>query len=236
MPTRNKKQHLLIVEDDKMMQTLLAAYLDQAGYDITAVTTGREMLLALNRYPADLILLDLTLPDEDGLTLARQIRARSRIPIIIITARKGLEDRLTGLDIGADDFLTKPFDPRELVLRVRNLLKRSSETPDMKEQSISFDGWQLSPSAHTLTAPDGTDIPLTSGEFNLLSALTKAPNRALSRDQLLDAIARNEEPPSDRMIDVFVSRLRKKIEKNPRKPRYIVTVSGHGYKFAGILE
>lgn len=219
-----------------MMQSLLGVYLEQEGYDITGVLTGKDMFAALNKHPADLILLDLTLPDEDGLTLARQIRARSNVPIIIMTARKGMEDRLTGLGIGADDFLTKPFDPRELVLRVRNVLKRSGERQDETAETIDFDGWRLDLASRTLTAAGGDDVPLTGGEFNLLAALVKAPNRVLSRDHLLDAIARDDEPPSDRMIDVYVSRLRKKIEKSPKNPKYIVTVPGHGYKFTGVLE
>ncbi|MBC8269869.1 MAG: response regulator transcription factor [Rhodospirillaceae bacterium] len=219
-----------------MMQSLLAAYLEKEGYDISAVLTGKEMFSVLGNRSADLILLDLTLPDEDGLTLARQIRARSSIPIIILTARKGMEDRLAGLDIGADDFLTKPFDPRELVLRVRNVLKRTGERGHEENLVFDFDGWKMDMRARTLTGPDKTEVPLTSGEFNLLAALIKSAGRVLSRDYLLDAIARNDEPPSDRMIDVFVSRLRKKIGQKSGKQDYIVTVPGHGYKFAGSLD
>jgi DNA-binding response OmpR family regulator len=232
----HKKPHLLIVEDDEMMQSLLAVYLEQEGYDITAVLTGKDMFSVLSKRSADLILLDLTLPDEDGLTLARQVRARSSVPIIIMTARKGMEDRLAGLDIGADDFLTKPFDPRELVLRVRNVLKRTGDATREENQVVGFDGWKMDMTSRTLTGPDETDVPLTSGEFNLLAALIKSPGRVQSRDYLLDAIARNDEPPSDRMIDVFVSRLRKKIGKNSGEQNYIVTVPGHGYKFTGPLD
>jgi DNA-binding response OmpR family regulator len=231
-----KKPHLLVVEDDEMMQSLLAAYLEQEGYDITAVLTGKDMFSVLSKSSADLILLDLTLPDEDGLTLARQVRARSSVPIIIMTARKGMEDRLAGLDIGADDFLTKPFDPRELVLRVRNVLKRTSEKGSEENQIFDFDGWKMDMIARTLTGPDETDVPLTSGEFNLLATLIQSAGRVLSRDYLLDAIARNDEPPSDRMIDVFVSRLRKKLSLKSKKQDYIVTVPGHGYKFSGSLD
>jgi len=235
-PKTGRKLHLLVVEDDEMMQSLLTAYLEQEGYDITAVITGKDMFAVMAKRAFDLILLDLTLPDEDGLTLARQIRARSSVPIIIMTARKGMEDRLAGLNIGADDFLTKPFDPRELVLRVRNVLKRTREQVDEETQVIGFDGWRLDLLSRTLSAPDGMDVQLTGGEFNLLAALVKSPNRVLSRDFLLDAVARNDEPPSDRMIDVFVSRLRKKIGKGPGEQNYIVTVPGHGYKFTGTLE
>ena len=234
--THRKNSHLLVVEDDEMMQSLLSAYLEHEGYDVTGVITGKEMFAVLNKRQVNLILLDLGLPDEDGLALARKIRARSSIPIIIITARQNIDDRLSGLDIGADDFLTKPFDPRELVLRVGNVLKRASDTRGDTPQVRSFDGWLLDLSSRTLTAPDGSDVHLTGGEFNLIAALANAPNRVLSRDHLLDAVTHDDEPPSDRMIDVFVSRLRKKIEKDPRKPVYIVTVPGHGYKFTGKLE
>lgn len=231
-----RKGHLLVVEDDEMMQALLAAYLEKEGYEISAVITGKEMFVVLGKRQVDLILLDLNLPDEDGLTLARQIRARSNIPIIIMTARKGMDDRLAGLDIGADDFLTKPFDPRELVLRVRNVLSRTGERGGDKPQTVNFDGWRLNLSSRSLFAPDDTDVRLTGGEFNLLAALVNAPNRVLSRDFLLDAVAHNDEPPSDRMIDVFVSRLRKKISGPGGEQDYIVTVPGHGYKFTGQLD
>jgi len=216
-----------------MMQSLLSAYLDNEGYKVSGVGTGKEMLAFLNINSVDLCLLDLTLPDEDGLTLARQVRARSNMPIIIMTARTGMDDRLTGLDIGADDFMTKPFDPRELVLRVRNVLNRGGGMGSAPHDVVVFSDWQLDISAHSLIAPDGTEVPLTAGEFNLLSALALAPNRVLSRNQLLDAVSHNDESPSDRMIDVFISRLRKKIEQDPKRPAFIVTVPGHGYKFIG---
>jgi len=233
---RRKKLHLLVVEDDEMMQSLLSVYLEQEGYEITGAITGKEMFAVLNKKPVDLILLDLGLPDEDGLTLARKIRARCAIPFIIITARQNMDDRLAALDIGADDFLTKPFDPRELVRRVRNVLKRASDIGGDTPQVRSFNGWLLDLSSHTLTAPDGTDVQLTGGEFNLITALTNAPNRVLSRDHLLDAVSRDDEPPSERMIDAYVNRLRKKIETDPKNPDYTDTVAGHGYKFNGTLE
>lgn len=231
--SHNRTRHILVVEDDEMMQSLLSAYLDNEGYKVSSVATGKDMLAFLNINTVDLCLLDLTLPDEDGLTLARQVRARSNMPIVIMTARTGMDDRLTGLEIGADDFLTKPFDPRELVLRVRNVLNRAGGTDNDANDVIVFSGWQLCISAHSLVAPEGGEVPLTAGEFNLLSALTLAPNRVLSRSQLLDAISHSDEAPSDRMIDVFVSRLRKKIEQDPKRPVFIVTVPGHGYKFTG---
>lgn len=227
------KTRVLVVEDDEIIQTIVANFLEQEGYDIISVTTGKDMFAVFNERPIDLILLDLNLPDEDGLTLARQVRARSKVPIIIMTSRLDMNDRLAGLDIGADDFLTKPFDPRELVLRVRNVLRRTSETDQAMDQGIVFGDWTLNIGQRALTTADGEDVILTAGEFNVLSALAQATGRVLSRDNLLDAIIRDDEPPSDRMVDVFVSRLRKKIEKNPRKPAYIITVPGYGYKFSG---
>ena len=225
------KQRVLIVEDDEMVQSLLAAYLEDEGFAVSCALTGGEMWAVLNRETVHLILLDLTLPDEDGLVLARQVRARSTVPIIVLTARRGQDDRLAALDIGADDYMTKPFDPRELILRIRNLLGRSGG--DALEVSVlRFEGWVLDVAGRSLTAPDGRDVALTPGEFNLLAALAKAANRVLSRSFLLDAVSQGADIPSDRMIDVYVSRLRRKIEANPGKPRLIVTIPGHGYKLA----
>lgn len=231
--------HLLIVEDDELVQALLAAYLQNDGFKVSLASTGKEMFGVLNGEAVDLILLDLGLPDEDGLTLARQIRARSSVPIVVITSRQGRDDRITALELGADDFLTKPFDPQELLLRIHNLIDRSGtagaeqggrgdrDRPDV----LNFEGWKMDITAHTLTAPDGDPVSLTRAEFNLLAAMAKVPNRVLSRDHLLDAVSRHDESPSDRMIDVLVSRLRKKIEKDPKNPQLIVTVLGSGYKF-----
>ncbi len=231
-------EHLLIVEDDELVQALLAAYLKAEGFKVSYAGTGKEMLATLNTEQIDLVLLDLGLPDEDGLTLTRQVRARSSIPIVVITARKGREDKLAALELGADEFLTKPFDPEELVLRIHNLLGRSrgegaQDMASREKSSIEFDGWKIDISGRTITDPSGGDILLTTAEFNLFSALAKAPNRVLSRDFLLDAVSRDDDAPSDRLIDVLVSRVRKKIETEPKKPKLIVTVPGCGYKFTG---
>jgi len=229
------KRRVLIVEDDEMVQALLAVYLEGEGFAVTSTATGAEMLAVLDREPVNLILLDLMLPDEDGLTLARQVRARSTVPIIVLTARRGRDDRLAALDIGADDYLTKPFDPRELILRIRNILGRAAGA-EPEPAVLSFAGWALDLDGRTLSAPDGRDVRLTPGEFNLLAALARAPNRVLSRDFLLDAVARDEDAPADRMIDVYVSRLRRKIEDTPKKPGLIVTIPGHGYKLAASMS
>ncbi|MEE9316731.1 MAG: response regulator transcription factor [Rhodospirillales bacterium] len=235
------KKHLLIVEDDELVQSLLAAYMQNEDFKVSLASTGKEMLACVDSEPIDLVLLDLGLPDEDGLVLARQVRARSSLPIIVLTARKEQKDRLAALEIGADDYLTKPFDPEELVLRVRNLLNRTNRGPlekALRERTeiFRFEGWTLDAGAHSLTGPDDNKISLTRGEFNLLAALARAPNRVLSRDTLLDAVSQDADAPTDRLIDVLVSRVRKKIEKDPKKPEIITTVVGCGYKFSAQIS
>lgn len=230
-------KHLLIVEDDELVQSLLAAYMQNADFKVSLASTGKEMLACIDSETIDLVLLDLGLPDEDGLVLARQVRARSSLPIIVVTARKEQKDRLAALEIGADDYLTKPFDPEELVLRVRNVLGRaegssSGENLRQKTEVFKFDGWTLDAAGHNLTGPKDETVDLTRAEFNLLAALAKAPNRVLSLDYLLDAVSQDADAPTDRLIDVLISRVRKKIEKNPKKPAIITTVIGCGYKFS----
>ena len=229
--------HLLIVEDDELVQSLLAAYHQKEGYRISLASNGKEMHALANSDKIDLILLDLNLPDEDGLVLARQTRSRSNVPIIVITARKERADRLTALEVGADDYITKPFDPDELILRVQNLLGRAGSEKDSTpggtpSDTIKFDGWTIDLGGRTLTNPNEQEVILTRSEFNLLSALAKAPNRVLTRDYLLDSISNDADAPSERMIDVLISRLRKKIEPDVKKPVRIMTVVGCGYKFS----
>ncbi len=228
-------KHLLIVEDDELVQQLMAAYLQSSGFRVSCVDNGVDMLNILSREKIDLVLLDLGLPDEDGLVLTRQLRARSTTPLMILTARTERDDRLAALELGADDYLTKPFDPDEIVLRVRNLLRRAegSEEIARSKNILEFDGWELDTDAHSLTAPDGRDVMLTPSELKTLQTLAHAPNRVLSRGQLLDAISGTGDTASERMIDVLISRLRKKIERDPNKPALIKTVTGVGYKFDG---
>jgi DNA-binding response OmpR family regulator len=226
---------LLIVEDDELVQSLMGAYLRRDGFDISLAATGREMLAAIDSETIDLVLLDLTLPDEDGLSLARQVRARSDLPIVVITARKGKSDRVAALAIGADDYLTKPFDPDELVMRVRNLINRNMKLNPVNSVSAihTFDGWQVNLETRTVTDPKKQPVEFTRAEFNLLAALVKAPDRVLTRSHLLDAVSHDADSPTERLIDVLISRIRRKIEPDTRKPRYITTVVGCGYKFTG---
>lgn len=223
------KHRLLIVEDDEFVLNLLATCLAKENYEVRTATSGKAMYSVLDGEDIDLMLLDLTLPDEDGLVLARQVRTRSSMPIIVLTSRDEQADRLAALDIGADDYLTKPCDVTELSLRVRNLLARAG-TPETAEV-FAFEGWSLDVGAGTLTSPVGQDVILSRTEFDLLTALVRASNRVRSRTFLIDAVSRGGDGASERMIDVLVSRLRKRLERDRSKPRLIVTVPGRGYKF-----
>ena len=229
-------EHLVIAEDDEFVQRLLAAYLEKEGFRVSLAGTGRELLATLDTENIDLVLLDLGLPDEDGLVLMRQMRARSRVPVIVLTARMEREHRISALELGADDYLTKPCDPEELVLRVQNLLARSQSGSGKSvgrnvNTNFSFEGWVLDVNARSLTGPEGNDVHLSRTEFNLLAALVQAPNRVLSRGQLLDAISLHDDAPTERMIDVVIARLRRKIETEPKRPLLITTMVGIGYKF-----
>lgn len=235
-------QHkILMVDDDALVQALISQHLENAGYEVIMAGSGQEMFDRLANVPdIDLVLLDLGLPDEDGIVLARKLRARSNQPIIILTARDEVDTRLAGLGVGADDYLTKSVTPDELLLRVRNLLRRTTGAETTRSpvsvdanDVVRFDGWVVDMKGYAITSPQGRDITMTPGEFRVLATLLKSRGRVLSRDQLLDAITTQEDEPSDRMIDAFVSRIRKKIEKDPRKPIYIQTVTGVGYKFSG---
>ena len=231
-------RRLLIVEDDVFILELLGKCLRQDGYAISLAKSGGEMFAILDKFDVDLVLLDLTLPDEDGLVLTRQIRARSNVPIIVLTSRDNREDRLSALHLGADDYMTKPCDTDELLLRVRNLIIRSA-APGKAGDLLSpaevetFASFSLDVSGETLSGPDGATIPLTRSEFILLHTLVRARNRVLTRAFLLDAVSPGEDGASDRLIDVLVSRLRKKLDDNPRAPELIQTVSGRGYRFTG---
>lgn len=229
MPPRGKPK-LLIVEDDAPFGMIMAAYLDAAGFETTFVKHGRDVFGRLERERHDSVLLDLNLPDEDGLAILRSLRARSNVPVIVVSARRSTQDRLAALEMGADDYLIKPFEPRELVARVSNIVRRYRGSE--KKRLIRFAGWELDVDRRVLRNHAGKSTPLTAAEFDLLLTLAMSHGRLMSRAQLIDATVHTEPPDSERAVDVLVSRLRKKIEKNPEAPKILLTVRGHGYRLA----
>ena len=229
--------HVLVVDDDSSIRALVSDYLTQNDFRVTAVSTGKEMLESLSGEVIDMIVLDLRLPGADGMELARRLRdARSKIPIIMLTGRTDEADRVMGLEFGADDYVTKPFSPRELLARIRAVLRRY-ETPaplpgrDEGLRAYRFAGWELNLRLRRLTAPNGARTDLTNGEFNLLAAFCAAPERVLTRDQLLDLSRLHTTEVYDRSIDVQILRLRRKIERDPSNPQLIRTERGNGYVF-----
>ena len=225
--------HILIVDDDREIRDLLARFLVKHGYRATVAADGREMKRALSDWAIDLIVLDLMLPGEDGLTLCRKLRADSSIPIIMLTAMGEETDRIIGLEMGADDYLPKPFNPRELLARIKAVLRRGNTPWDRGEggSRLGFAGWRFDLETRELLSADGVMVQLSGGEFELLAVLATHPQHVLSRDQLLDMARGREAQPFDRSIDVQVSRLRRKIEDDPANPILIKTVRGGGYVF-----
>jgi two-component system OmpR family response regulator len=227
--------HILIVDDDREIRDLLARFLDKHGLRVTTAADGREMHRVLDGSRIDLIVLDLMLPGEDGLTLCRNLRAKSAVPIIMLTAMGEETDRIVGLEMGADDYLAKPFNPRELLARVKAVLRRAEQRPAAGPVEggavLEFAGWTLDLDRRELQRPDGVMVPLSGGEYELLAAFATHPGRVLSRDQLLDLARGREAQPFDRSIDVQVSRLRRKIEADPQEPALIKTVRNGGYTF-----
>ncbi|MGE5506397.1 MAG: response regulator [Actinomycetota bacterium] len=227
------KAHVLIVEDEPVTRAKLAAQLVAEGFQVSEAADARDMKAIVARAVPDVVLLDINLPDENGLVLARDLRSKSSVGIILVTARRDETDRIVGLELGADDYITKPFNPRELAVRVRNLQRRVAPTM-AAERSASgvygFAGWKLDCDARQLTSPTGEAVRLTRGEFDVLAALARNAGRALTRDQLLDMTQHDGEAVVDRTIDVLVGRLRRKIEADPRHPAIILTVHGVGYR------
>ena len=229
--------HVLVVDDDREIRDLLAGFLRRHGYRIETAADGREMFAALGAGRFDLIVLDLMLPGEDGLSLCRRVRADSDLPIIMLTAVGEDTDRIVGLEVGADDYLPKPFNPRELLARIRAVLRRATEDHRQPEcdrsRRFEFHGWMLDAVRRCLHAPDGAPVDLTAGEYGLLLTLLEHPGRVLNRDQILDLTRGREAGPFDRSVDIQVSRLRRKIEDDPKRPALIKTVRSGGYVFAG---
>jgi two-component system OmpR family response regulator len=236
--------HVLIVDDDREIRELLSRFLRKHGFRVSVAVDGREMRKALAEWAIDLVVLDLMLPGEDGLSLCRRLRSDSNLPVIMLTAMGEEIDRIVGLEMGADDYLAKPFNPRELLARIKAVLRRAGApaahaAKAADEQSttrVRFDGWTLDLSKRELTSPSGVLVPMSGGEFALLATFVAHPQRVLSRDQLLDFARGRDAQPFDRSIDVQVSRLRRKIEEDPREPALIKTVRGGGYFFAPKVE
>lgn len=232
--------HILVVDDDDEIRNLLSDYLRKNHYQVTGVADGKTMSAALEREKIDLVVLDLMLPGEDGLVLCRNLRAHSAIPVIMLTARGDETDRIVGLEMGADDYLPKPFNPRELLARIKSVLRRTqviTENARIEEsQSIRFGPWTLDVRARHLIAEDGLVVNLSGAEFRLLKTFLEHPNRVLNRDQLLDLTQGRDQEPFDRSIDVQVSRLRQRLRDDAKEPGIIKTVRGEGYVLATPVE
>lgn len=241
------KGTVLTVDDDQDLQVVIRHYLEQEGYQILTATNGAEMLAKLETATPDIILLDLILPDNDGLSLLSQIRTKSKAAVIVVSGKDETADRIVGLEMGADDYLTKPFEMRELSARIKAVLRRTnntepapandkSETVMQKAQRIIFQGWVLDRRQYQLFDEEGKTADLTSGEFRLLEALVLAPNRVLSREHLFELTRQGEFEAYDRAIDIQIARIRKKLDDDPRDPQLIKTVRGVGYMFCGEIS
>jgi two-component system OmpR family response regulator len=229
--------HILVVDDDPQIRELLQEYLTQNELRVSLTSTGKEMSAALTEHAIDLVILDLRLAGEDGMMLARKLREESAIPVIMLTGVRDEADRIMGLELGADDYLTKPFSPRELLARIRTVLRRTkgaalTEARQSDVRAYRFAEFELNLRTRRLTKQPGQRLELTNGEFNLLAALLAAPQRILTRDQLLEASRVYDNEVYDRSIDVQVLRLRRKIESDPSQPQYILTERGVGYSFS----
>ena len=233
---KDSSAHLLVVDDDREIRDLVSRFLRRHGFRVTVAKDGNEMKRALADWRIDLIVLDLMLPGDDGLELCRDLRASSKVPIIMLTAMGEEIDRIVGLEMGADDYVAKPFNPRELHARIKAVLRRAGEQPahaeKLGDKVFRFAGWTLDPGRRRLESPQGIVVELSAGEYDLLLAFVERPQRALSRDQLLDVTRGRAAIPFDRSVDVQVGRLRHKIEADPKSPELIKTLRGGGYLLA----
>jgi len=240
MPT---SEHVLVVDDDPAVRGLIVEYLSTHGYEVTQAESGESMRAAISQALPDIVLLDVNMPGEDGLTLARQLRSRYDVGIIMVTGADDVVDRVVGLEVGADDYVTKPFDPRELRARVRSVLRRLQSHPPegstsppsaAQRRRVSVGHCALDLDTHQLFDVHGNEIPITSMEFDLLQVFTEHPQQVLSRDRLLTLTRNREWEPFDRSIDIRIARLRKKIEDDAERPQVIRTIRGAGYMFVGV--
>ncbi len=231
--------HILVVDDDREIRDLLARFLERQRFRVAAVRDARDARRAWSTGHFQLVVLDLMLPGEGGLDLARWMRSQGDVPIIMLTAMGEETDRIIGLELGADDYLPKPFNPRELLARMRAVLRRTSEGGGHRMEDtacLRFAGWTLEPPRRRLLNSDGVEVPLTGGEYDLLVALVERANRVLTRDMLLDLLRGRQAGPFDRAIDVAISRLRRKLEDDGRQAQLIKTVRGGGYVLAADVQ
>jgi DNA-binding response OmpR family regulator len=238
--------HILVVDDERRIRTMLSRYLSDEGFRVSEASDGVAMREILDRDPVDLVLLDLVMPGEDGLSLARHIRQRSDVPVIMLTGKGELIDRVVGLEAGADDYIAKPFHLREVLARIRTVMRRvhpqpastSAQASPAKEpagDTLVFQDWRFDLLKRELRRPDGNLVPLTAGEFDLLRVFARNPNRVLDRDHLMTLVKGRDWAAFDRAIDTQVVRLRRKIEPDPQNPQLIKTVRGAGYIFAAAV-
>jgi len=232
--------HLLVVDDDREIRALLKRFLTHNGFRVTLAADGNEMAQALADWKIDLVVLDLMLPGKDGLALCNELRRNSRIPVVMLTVMGEENDRIKGFEGGADDYISKPFNPHELLARIKAVLRRTRMVPpasvDPQGRILSFEGWRLDVGLRCLKSADGTLVDLSTAEFDLLLAFVERPQQVLTRDQLLDLARGKVERPFDRKIDMQVSRLRHKIEEDPKSPQLIRTVRGGGYMFTASVR
>ena len=232
--------HIMVVDDDREIRDLLGRFLEKHRLRVTTVRDAREARRAWTNGHYQLIVLDLMLPGESGLDLARWLRSVSDVPIVMLTAMGEETDRIIGLELGADDYVPKPFNPRELLARIRAVLRRAGDAPASRHEAgsraLRFAGWTLEPARRRLLNPEGAEVALTGGEYDLLLALAERPNRVLTRDMLLDLLRGRQAGPFDRAIDVAISRLRRKLEDDGRNAQLIKTVRGGGYVLAASVE
>jgi two-component system, OmpR family, response regulator len=232
--------NILVVEDDRETRTLIAKYLRTNACNVVTAADGREMARAMTNHRIDLLILDVMLPGEDGLSLCRKVRAESQVPIIMLTARGEDVDRIVGLEMGADDYMPKPFNPRELLARINAVLRRQQAAQNASTiegaAALSFQGWHIDLRLRELRNPEGARVAVTSAEFDLLRTFCERPGRVLSRDSLLDLTQGRNAGSFERSIDVLVSRIRRKIEPDPQEATLIKTVRSGGYVFTPRVE
>jgi two-component system OmpR family response regulator len=229
---------IAVVEDDPEISRMMVSYMLDHGFEVSAARSGRDLDRVMSDSKIDCVILDVGLPGEDGLSICRRLRGKSSVPIIMVTGRATDTDRIVGLELGADDYLPKPFNPRELLARVRAVMRRSvpaEPAPAETPQTLLFEGWRLDMARRQLFAPDGTPRSLTSGEFNVLALFCQHPRKVMSRDDLLELLHGRAAAVFDRSIDVQISRLRRKIETNLKDPSFIKTVRYGGYFFTPLV-